>query len=75
MKIKIVEVKFYKYLTLFGLVVFVLSNAYFGWNKTAQSGAERFWDIIWGVTLIPGIFWWAIYGAIYQALNNIFKEK
>ena len=30
-----------------GVLVFILSNTYFGWNTHAQSGAERVCDLIW----------------------------
>lgn len=35
----------------FGILVFIFSNTYFGWNKTAQSGWESVWDLIW-ITLV-----------------------
>lgn len=37
----------YMVILLIGFTVHILSNAYFGWNETAQSGAERVWDYIW----------------------------
>lgn len=37
----------YRWIFWIGVAVFFLSNAYFGWNETAQSGAERFWDVVW----------------------------
>lgn len=38
------------------IVLFVITNTYFGWNETAESEAERIWDnilkIMWYVSLI-----------------------
>lgn len=36
---------YYLVVLIIGWLVFFLSNIYFGWNKTAQSGAERVFDI------------------------------
>lgn len=48
----------YEYDIMFytGLLVFFLSNVYFGWNETAKSGAERVFDVIWVSLMIIGGF-------------------
>lgn len=49
-----------------GVALFLLSNAYFGWNTTAQSGAERVCDFIW-VSLV-------LTCGIQQIARNIVEE-
>ena len=45
----------YVIIAIAGLMLWLLENSYFGWNVTAQSGAEKFFDavsfilIFWGV--------------------------
>lgn len=58
-----------EYLILFvsGILVFVLSNIYFGWNETAQSGAERVFDFIWHVLVVLGGFGVAVRSLIEEA--------
>lgn len=54
MKIYIKKNNTYRYLFYFGIAFFILSNVYFGWNKTSQSGAESVCDLIWQVSIIMG---------------------
>lgn len=61
-----------------GIIVFIVSNQYFGWNKTAQSGAERVWDLIWQILVIFGGFGVAVRSLIEEAFkdtNHSIKEK
>lgn len=37
-----------------GLTFWMLETAYFGWNMTAQSGAERVLDIVTGAMIFSG---------------------
>lgn len=46
----------YWYMVGTGALLFFLSNTYYGWNETAQSGGERVWDIIWNSLIIFGFF-------------------
>jgi len=46
-RIKFNDSKYEKIMFIIGVLVFFLSNTYFGWNKTAQSNAERLFDVIW----------------------------
>ena len=43
------------YPLILGVIVFIASNAYFGWNATAQSTAERAFDTLWGTLIVWGI--------------------
>lgn len=45
----------YKWLVLTGLVVWVVSTAYFGWNATPQSGQEGVLDTVSWVAIIWGV--------------------
>ena len=60
-----------KYLVLIGVIFFILSNTYFGWNRESQSGAEDVCDIIWHVLVFGGAFWWFVNRIVEEALNNI----
>ena len=62
---------YYKGAMIFGLLVFLLSNTYFGWNKEAQSGAEKVCDFIWSTSLFGGAFWWMVTEAIRDEIRNI----
>ena len=44
----------YTKLLWFGLTLWFLETAYFGWNMNAQSGTERVLDIISGAMIISG---------------------
>ncbi len=54
MRILLKKRNWYKQSVFWGVTVFIISNTYFGWNKEAQSGAERICDFVWQV-LIFGV--------------------
>jgi len=54
-----------------GVVLWLLETAYFGWNMTAQSGAERVLDII--VTAM--IFYGAVGGVAYRAAMHALAQS
>lgn len=56
LRVTLNSVNKYLYSFLFGSLIFILSNQYFGWNRTAQSGAEKVWDFIWQVLVLYGGF-------------------
>ena len=62
---------YYKGVMIFGILVFVLSNIYFGWNKEAQSGAEKVCDFIWNVSFFGGLFWWMVTEAVRDEIKKI----
>lgn len=61
----------YRKIFLFGVVFFVLSNTYFGWNTEAQSGAERVCDFIWNIGVFGGGFGWMVKSMVKEV---IFEE-
>lgn len=61
-----------------GVAIFIISNQYFGWNKTAQSGAERVCDLIWQLFVILGWFGMMTRSLIEEAFKDTtysIKEK
>ena len=56
LRVTLNSVNRYLYSFLFGSLIFILSNQYFGWNRTAQSGAEKVCDFIWQVLVLYGGF-------------------
>lgn len=60
LKVTLNSVNRYLYSFLFGILIFILSNQYFGWNRTAQSGAEKVWDFIWQALVLYGGFGLAV---------------
>lgn len=44
----------YNKMLILGIFVFLITNQYFGWNRTAESGAERVCDFIWQVLVLFG---------------------
>ena len=44
----------YRLILSLGLILWILETAYFGWNMTAQSGAERVFDIITSIAVLVG---------------------
>ena len=54
----------HKWVFAIGVVFFFLSNVYFGWNTTAQSGAERVCDNIWQILVFLGAFQWMVHDEI-----------
>jgi len=60
---KIFERKPYAVLAIFGFCLWVLETTYFGFNKTAQSGAESMLDTISWLLII-----WGILGDLAKAL-------
>ncbi len=53
-----------------GLAIWLIETAFFGWNWTAHSSAERFWDTVSGVLLF-----WGIVGDILSGLNITFAKN
>jgi hypothetical protein len=49
----------YRITFLAGVLVYLVQNIYFGWNDTAQSGAERVLDTVsWGLIVYGGLSAW-----------------
>jgi len=69
--LKTSAINVYRTLLFFGMAVFLLSNVYFGWNKTAQSNAEKLFDFIWQVSLFIGSFGYSVTLIIRDEIDNI----
>jgi len=72
--------KRHEYTVMFwiGVAIFIISNQYFGWNRIAQSGAERVCDLIWQFFVILGGFGMATRSLIEEAFKDTthsIKEK
>lgn len=61
---------FNRNLMLFGVIVFFLSNAYFGWNKNSQSGLESMFDVIWVSCTFGGGFWFGVEKIVEEILSR-----
>ncbi|NTW30642.1 MAG: hypothetical protein HGA33_05155 [Candidatus Moranbacteria bacterium] len=60
----------YKIMFWLGVLIFVLSNTYFGWNTTAQSGAERVCDFIWQGLTFLGVVSMTVRSLIVEAFRD-----
>ena len=60
----------YKLIFLVGVLVFLVSKQYFGWNKTAQSGAERVCDFVWEFLVFTGIIGMVVRHFIVEAFHD-----
>ena len=61
---------YYGKVLLAGFFFWVMENVYFGWNATAQSGAERLADVI-----SLGLVWYGLIGSIaLNATKEVFKS-
>ena len=54
----------YKLMSAIGFIIWIAETAYFGWNETAQSAAERILD-----TLSLVLIFWGIFGDIATNLT------
>ena len=57
-----------------GLILWLLETAYFGWNETAQSGAERVLDIVSAGLVLYGVVGIIARGAAEKVLNEILSK-
>ncbi len=56
-------------IVLFGIIFFVVSNSYFGWNSTPESKMESYCGIIWNLSLLIG------WGMILSPLMDIYEDE
>ena len=76
MKIIIKQDNTYRNLLIIGVIVFILSNTYFGWNKTAQSGSERVCDWIWQTFTTIGLIGMSLRQMVINILCDLrIREK
>lgn len=61
----------YNILFFLGFVLWILENTYFGWNATAQSGAERLVDMVCSVLLYVGVTGSIAVSAVERYLDDI----
>ena len=59
-----------QYVFFFGILFFILSNQYFGWNREAQSGAEKVCDVIWQVC----VFYYGLRYFVRDLVYEILKK-
>lgn len=57
-----------------GAVIFLVSNVYFGWNTTAQSGAERVFDLLAGGFLYYGFIGMVAHQAACAVRDEVLDE-
>lgn len=54
-----------------GVLIFILSNQYFGWNRGAESGAEGVFDFIWFALIFLGGFGMIVRSLIEEAHQDL----
>jgi len=65
----------YDYFVLAGFAIFIAENIYFGWNKTPQSAAETFFDIVSSVLMVYGVLGGIAVGFMRRVFYSIIIEQ